>query len=85
MTGLNKRELNMRTPKLRPHEVHSLAMHNDWKAWGSQFGFRLYGTVDEWVGTFILSDGTHFNVPKLARDAIDSRLTCVDGQSMPPK
>lgn len=60
---------------LTKSEKHSLECHNSWKEWGEKFGWRLYGTIDEWVGTFTLQDGTHFNVPKLAREAIDKRLS----------
>ena len=57
--------------KLTPAEQHSLAAHTNWSEWGQRLGIALYGSNDEHVATFILSDGSHWNVPKLAREAID--------------
>lgn len=61
--------------RLSASDRRILAAHLSWSEWGEQFGFRLYGTNDEWLGHFTLPDGSDFVVPKLARDAIDAALS----------
>jgi hypothetical protein len=50
----------------------ALADHDSWKEWGDCYGFKvIWGSASEQSATFVLPDGTHFVVPKLARDAIE--------------
>lgn len=60
--------------KLTKALKHTLDAHLDWNRWGEQFGFRLYGTTDEWVGHFQLPSGENFIVTKEARELIDARI-----------
>jgi len=67
---------------MKASDKHSLQEHNSWKAWGARFGFHLYGSNDEYIATFKLADGSDFNVPKLARDAIDSVAPLPDSEAV---
>lgn len=51
-----------------------LAEHRDWQKWGQQFCWKLYGSNARWSATFILGDGSHFPVSRLARDDIDAAM-----------
>lgn len=73
--------MTKRAPGLTKAEHHTLAAHLSWQEWGDRFGFRLYGTNDEWLGHFKLGDGSDFVVPKFARDAIDAALNGEQEQS----
>lgn len=64
--------------RLSASEKRSLHAHMSWDVWGRKFGFRLFGTNDEFFGHFKLPSGDDFVVSKEAREMIDAALTSED-------
>lgn len=52
---------------------HVIKAHDDWRAWGKQFGWRLYGVnYDPDAASFFLPSNDIIEVTKEARSGIDS-------------
>lgn len=65
-----------RLTKAEQHSRDTLLM---WRAWGDQFGLRLFGCDDERSATFVLTDG-FFVVKDEAKALIDARFASLEAK-----
>lgn len=61
-------------PRLTKDERRARDAHLEWREWGKQFGWRLFGATYERSADFFIGDHEVFHVTALARAGIDRAI-----------
>lgn len=69
--------------KLSADERRARKDHLEWKKWGLQFDWKIYGSDYHHTATFILPSGTPFTIFDEVRQAFDSRIEAIHEQHNP--